>query len=225
MKNSNMKFTVIMTLVAVALLALIVVMSSKQDPETVEKETKEVDLAGQPVMGEIDAPVTLVEFGDYKCPSCKAWGEMIYPKLVEDYVLSGDVKFSFVNVLFHGEESVLGSLAGESVFKQSPKAYWDFHKSLFDAQPEENHDDKWITVDKLLEVAKAYPEINQEILRNDVEQEVTIDQVNIDEQLVKEHNVSQTPTIVINGITMADPFDYEAIKEVIDRDLEGNGNE
>ena len=49
--------------------------------------------------------------------------------------------------------------------------------------------------------------------------------MNIDEQLVKEHKVAQTPTIVINGITMADPFDYEAIKEVIDRELEGNGNE
>ena len=225
MKNSNMKFAVIITLVAVALLALIVVMSSKQDSETVENETKEVDLTGQPVMGETDAPVTLVEFGDYKCPSCKAWGEIIYPKLIEDYVLSGDVKFSYVNVLFHGEESVLGSLAGESVFKQNPKAYWDFHKSLFDAQPEVNHDDKWITIDKLLEVAKAYPEISHEILRNYIEQQLTTDQVKIDEQLVKEHNVTMTPTIVINGITMEDPFDYEAIKEVIDRELEGDGNE
>jgi len=223
MKNSNMKFTVIITLVAVALLALVVIMSSKKDPETVEVERTEVDLTGQPILGETNAPVTVVEFGDYKCPSCKAWGERVYPQLVEDYVSSGDVNFSYVNVLFHGEESILGALAGESVLKQSPNKYWDFHKSLFAEQPEVNHDGEWITIDKLLEVAKAYPEIDQEVLRNDVEQQLTMDQVKIDDQLVKKHKVAQTPTIVINGVTMEDPFDYEAIKEVIDRELEEKG--
>jgi len=225
MKNSNMKFTVIITLVAVALLALVVFMSSKKEPETLEVERTEVDLTGQPILGETNAPVTVVEFGDYKCPSCKAWGERIYPQLVEDYVSSGDVNFSYVNVLFHGKESILGALAGESVLKQSPKTYWDFHKSLFDEQPEVNHDDEWITIDKLLEVAKAYPEIDQEVLRNDVEQELTMDQVEIDDQLIKKHKVAQTPTIVINGVTMKDPFDYEAIKEAIDRELEEKTNE
>ncbi|MGE7981820.1 DsbA family protein [Solibacillus sp. NPDC093137] len=224
--NKTMKITVILTLVAVVLIAAIVVVSNNKAPNETDIVRQEVDLTGQPLLGEENAPVTVVEFGDYKCPSCKAWGEMIYPQLVEDYVLSGDVNFSYVNVLFHGEESVLASLGAESVYKQDPEVYWDFHKKVFDAQPEAaKHDDVWVTTEKLLEIASEYPSINQEQLRRDIDEELTMEQVITDKELFEEHQVSQTPTIKINGSTMEDPFDYEAIKEVINRELEVDKNE
>jgi len=225
MNKLNMKFTVILTVIAIALLAVITIFISNQTPDESEIQREEVDLTGQPVLGQENAPVTVVEFGDFKCPSCKAWGETVYPQLVQDYILSGDVKFSYVNVLFHGKESVLGAMAAESVYKQDPTVYWDFHKSLFDAQPTENHDALWITTEKVLEIAKETPSINQVQLKQDVDQELTAEQVNVDKYLFTKHNVSQTPTININGITMEDPFDYEAIKEVIDRELEASKNE
>lgn len=225
MNKSNMKFTVILTVFAIALLALITIFISNQTPDESEIQREEVDLTGQPVLGQENAPVTVVEFGDFKCPSCKAWGETVYPQLVQDYIFSGEVKFAYVNVLFHGKESVLGAMAAESVYKQDQDVYWDFHKSLFDAQPTENHDAEWITTEKVLEIAKGTPSINQEQLKQDVDQELTAEQVNIDKDLFTKHNVSQTPTININGITMEDPFDYEAIKEVIDRELEASKNE
>ncbi|MEJ9282410.1 thioredoxin domain-containing protein, partial [Ureibacillus thermosphaericus] len=162
MKNLNMKFAVILTLVAVVIIAAIVIIGSNQAPKEAEIVRNEVDITGQPLFGEENAPVTVVEFGDFKCPSCKAWGEMIYPKLVEDYVLTGDVKFSYVNVLFHGKESVLAALGAESVYKQNPEVYWDFHKKVFSAQPEvANHDDVWVTTEKLLEIASEYPSVNR----------------------------------------------------------------
>ncbi|MBT2583226.1 thioredoxin domain-containing protein [Planococcus sp. ISL-109] len=121
-------------------------------------------------LGKEEAPVTVVEFGDFKCPSCKAWGETVYPQLVEDYVDTGEVKFSYINVLFHGDESTLASLAAESVYQQSPKAYWDFYKALFAAQPEQKHDAAWVTPEKVLEVAAEFPSIDQGKLESDMEQ-------------------------------------------------------
>ncbi|MET1014626.1 MAG: thioredoxin domain-containing protein [Paenisporosarcina sp.] len=226
MKNSNMKFAVIVTIVAIALLAVIVVMSSNKSKEQqTVAEKSEVELTGQPILGEQNAPVTVVEFGDFKCPSCKAWGETIYPQLVEDYLIPGDIKFSYVNVLFHGEESIIGAMAAESVFKQDPASYWDFHKAVYDAQPEVNHDDVWLSKEKMLEVAKDFPTIKQDILTKDLEEELTMPQVTIDEKLYKKHKVTQTPTIVINGMTIEDPFNYEAIKQMIDQELEVTQND
>ncbi len=221
-----MKFAVILTLVAVVLLAAIVIISNKQAPDESEIVRVDVDLTGQPILGEESAPVTVVEFGDFKCPSCKVWGEKIYPQLVEDYVLSGKVKFSYVNVLFHGKESVVAAMGAESVYKQDPNVYWDFQKKVFASQPEvASHDDVWVTTDKLIELASEFPSINQEQLKQDVDKELTMDQVNIDKELFTKHNVSQTPTIKINGVTMEDPFDYEAIKKVIESELEADKNE
>ncbi|MEJ9282274.1 DsbA family protein [Ureibacillus thermosphaericus] len=67
--------------------------------------------------------------------------------------------------------------------------------------------------------------LNQEQLKQDIDKQLTLEQVEIDKELYEKHNVSQTPTININGITMEDPFDYEAIKEVIDREIEASKNE
>ncbi|AQU79525.1 DsbA family protein [Planococcus faecalis] len=223
MKNKNnksgMKLLVLLTTLAVIILVAIVIFTNQQ--ETPAVETAEINTSGQPTLGEEEAPVTVVEFGDFKCPSCKVWGETVYSQLVEDYIDKGDVKFSYINVLFHGEESTLASLAAESVYQQSPEAYWDFHKALFAAQPEVNHDAAWVTPKKVLEVAVAYPSIDQTKLKEDMEQQATMDAVEIDTVLVEEAGVAQTPTIVINGQTVEDPFDYEAIKELIEQELTG----
>lgn len=216
-KQSGMKFAVLLTLLAVGILAAIVVLTNQQTASTVE--TGEVDITGQPTLGESDAPVTVVEFGDFKCPSCKAWGEMVYPQLMADYVDTGDVKFSYINVLFHGNESVVGSLAAEAVYEQSPESYWDFHKALFAAQPTENHDAAWLTPEKTLEVAAEFSAVDQVQMKEDMEKQETMDKVEADEALVEEHEVAMTPTIVVNGQTLEDPFDYDAIKALIDQAL------
>ena len=212
-----MKFAVVLTLLAVGILAVVIIFSNKQEALPIKIE--QIDVTGQPSLGEKDAPVTIVEFGDFKCPSCKAWGEMIYPQLVDEYVETGKVKFSFVNVLFHGKESTLGSIAAESVFERSPDLYWNFHQALFDAQPVENHNAQWITPERILEIASGFPDIDQTLLKEDMEQEATMESVKIDEDLVKEAGISMTPTIVINGKIMENPFDYEAIKAAIEQEI------
>lgn len=218
-KQSKMKWIVLATAVLAVIVSVIVVFLNQEEAPAVE--TAQVDVSGQPTLGEGNAPVTVVEYGDFKCPSCKAWGEMVYPQLVEDYVETGKVKFSYINVFFHGNESVLGSLAAESVYEQSPEIYWEFHKALYDAQPVEDHGAAWITPEKLMEVASAFPEIDQVRLKEDIEQVSQQEQLQKDEALVEEAGVSQTPTISVNGQQLEDPFDYDAIKALIDQELEG----
>ena len=96
------------------------------------------------------------------------------------------MQFSFVNVLFHGDESTLGSIAAESVFERSPSIYWDFHHALYDAQPAENHDAEWVTPERILEIASDFPEIDQTLLKEDMEQQATMEKVKLDEDLVRE---------------------------------------
>lgn len=219
-KNSGMKIAVILTIIILGGLTALVVINSESKNE--ENEVKLLPTEGQPILGKANAPVTVVEFGDFKCPSCKAWGETIFPRLVSEYVDTGKVKFSYINVLFHGEESKLGSIAAESVLKNSPDAYWDFHKGLFKEQPSKNHDALWINQKKILEVASGVPGIDLDKLKTDIEQESELGAVNKDTELVEEFNIQKSPTIIINGTMLEDPFDYEKIKTHIDQELEGN---
>ena len=221
-KSSGFKIAVILTIIILGLMTAWVVINNMKSSTIEEPSTGKLPpTQGQPTIGEADAPVTVVEFGDYKCPSCKAWGERVFPELVKDYIDTGKVKFSYINVLFHGEESELASLAAESVFKNSPNAYWDFHKELFKEQPSQNHDALWITPEKIIEVGSNFPNIDLQKLKMDIEQQSVIEEVNKDAELVKEFSIQQTPTIMVNGTMLEDPFDYEKIKILIEKELEG----
>ena len=218
-KSSPMKYLVIITLVIVVLLVSIVLLTnkSKDTDETLESHPS---TENQPTIGEKDAPVSIVEFGDFKCPACKAWGEQIYPKLKTEFIDTGKANFSYINTLFHGEESALGALAAESVFVNDPDSYFEFHKELFNQQPTTDHDAAWITVEKLMEVAGETTDMDISQLKQDVEQGTGIEAVEVDKSLVEEFEIQQTPTIVINGTKLEDPYDYERIKELIE---EGQG--
>ena len=223
MKNSQK--IVIGTLVLFAVIVGLVLFLNRED-ETAQETVETTDskghpsIEGQPTLGEADAPVSIVEFGDYKCPSCKQWGEVVYPKLIEDYINTGKAKFSYINVLFHGNESILAALASESVYKQDPENFWAFHKAVFDAQPAtQEHDNPWVTVDKMKEIAASTsPNTDLAQLEADLNTEGTsvAEDVSKDDGLVKEYNVPFTPTIIIDGVMLEDQFDYEKIISLIE---------
>ncbi|WP_155591224.1 DsbA family protein [Lysinibacillus cavernae] len=219
-KNIGAKLAVILTLLIFVFVALIVVLNQKDEPVTEKAPTGPPSIEDQPLFGESTAPVTIVEFGDFKCPACKAWGDTVFPRLVEDYIDSGEVNFAYVNVPFHGQESILAALAAESVYQQDPSAYWEFHKTLFSSQPETaKHDELWVTTEKLLELTSTIPSISPEKLTQDLEQELTMPQVETDTALYKKHGVGVTPTIIIGDKKISDPFDYEEIQKIIKEEL------
>lgn len=219
-KNIGTKLAVFLTLLVFVSVALIVVLNQKNDSVPEKAPTEPPSIEGQPLFGKSNAPVTIVEFGDFKCPACKAWGDTVFPKLVEEYIESGNVNFAYVNVPFHGQESILAALAAESVYKQDPSVYWDFHKTLFSSQPETaKHDELWVTTEKLLELTSTMPSISPEKLRQDLEQELTMPEVETDTALYKENGVGVTPTIIIADKKISDPFDYEEIRNVIEEKL------
>lgn len=219
-KKSPMTIIMIVTLTVIGLITLLVIVTNSGTPNGTTFDTPP-PVENQPTIGDENAPVSVVEFGDFKCPACKQWGEEVYPQLLADYVESGDVKFSYINVLFHGQESYIASLASEAAYNQNPGAYWDFHKEVFNQQPAA-HDDAWVTIDKMAEIASGIDGIDAEQLRADIEDEVFADQVNQDNQLVQQYEVELTPSIMINDTMIEEPFNYEAISELIEEELEGD---
>ncbi|MBM7660042.1 protein-disulfide isomerase [Bacillus mesophilus] len=213
----------VITLFSFILIAVLVVVSNmKEDTSNEIQFDQQPSIEGQPILGDENAPVTVVEFGDFKCPACKAWGDTVFHDLVSEYVDTGKVKFVYVNVLFHGKESQLGSLAAETVLQQNPDAYWEFHKKLYEAQPSSaNHDSLWLTKEKVVEIAGSIPAIDLDQFKSELEKLTEIEELNKDSKLVEEFKVSLTPTIMVNDVQLEDPFDYEKIKSLIEEELEG----
>ena len=98
--KSGSSFFWIVIVVAVVLLALIVFLSKQSSDEPKQEETFSFDYSNQPFEGDENAPVEIVEFGDYKCPACKDFNDTVYPVIQKDLIETGKAKLYFMNYPF-----------------------------------------------------------------------------------------------------------------------------
>lgn len=114
-------------------------------PKTAKKETaaaipqpptrEEIERGGA-VLGNPEAPVTIVEFSDFQCPYCEKFFQTTEKSLIEKYVKTGKVKFVYRHYAFLGPESLRAAEASECAKEQDK--FWEYHNYLFEHQGEEN---------------------------------------------------------------------------------------
>jgi protein-disulfide isomerase len=61
--------------------------------ERAPDQTVRVDVAGAPVLGRPDAPLTLVEFTDLQCPFCRTFHVGTFERLKREYIDTGKLRF------------------------------------------------------------------------------------------------------------------------------------
>ena len=86
--------------------------------------------------GDPDAPVTMIEFGDFQCPFCGRFYVQTESQIDEAYIQSGKVRFGYFNFAFLGPESTWAAEAAECASDQDK--YWEYHDVLFSNQSGEN---------------------------------------------------------------------------------------
>ncbi len=218
-KNKQGNLTMITGVIAVLLLIGIGLYSafSSIGGGSSNNETKaaysEISLEGQPVYGQEDAPVTIVEFVDFKCPSCKEFHEGIFPQLKKDFIDKGKAKMVLVNFPVLAEDSTTAAMAGEAVFNQDKEAVWKYYEALFDSQPRE------FTSEFLVELAeKELPEIDAKKLEQELKENTYASAVSDDQIIGRKLEIHSTPTILVNGKEV-EAFNYPAIKAAIEEEL------
>lgn len=101
-------------------------------PQPPTKGTVSID--DDPMIGDKNAPVTIVEFSDYECPFCKRHFDQTLPQLMEKYVNTGKVKIVYRDfpLSFHdpmaSKEAVAANCADE---QGGDKKYFEFHDEIF----------------------------------------------------------------------------------------------
>jgi protein-disulfide isomerase len=101
-----------------------------------------IELGGHPVMGSLDAPVTIYYWSEYQCPFCARFDAETLPKLIENYVATGDVRVVFIEFPYLGADSMTAAVMNQCVWRvvndSNPDAYWRWHSAVFEAQEKEN---------------------------------------------------------------------------------------
>tara|TARA_Y100000310_G_scaffold38326_1_gene35938 strand:+ start:11410 stop:12180 length:771 start_codon:yes stop_codon:yes gene_type:complete len=172
----------------------------------------DVDEDDDPVLGDKNAPVTIVSFEDYQCPFCKKAFDQTLPLLKKEYIDTGKAKLVFRDypLGFHPEA---GPAAEASECADDQGKFWEYHDELFNNQQSLGRDlyiklagDLGLDVDKF----------TQCIDNGDFKQEVQND-FSYGSQV----GVSGTPTFFINGVKLVGAVPYQNFKQIIDAELSG----
>ena len=122
-------------------------------------DIKDVSTAGEPFIGNPNAPVTIAYYSDYQCPFCKKFETENLPTLKADYVDTGKIKIVFKDFVFLGPDSQTAALFARAVWNLYPSQYFTWREAMFNAQGEENSGfDSRANIEKL---TATIPGINQ----------------------------------------------------------------
>lgn len=85
------------------------------------------------ILGEVDAPVTIVEFGDFECPFCKRMHDDAGKQIRAEYVKTGKVRMVYRDfpLSFHPSAVPAAEAAGCA---QDQGKFWEYHDALFERQ-------------------------------------------------------------------------------------------
>ncbi|MDE1843082.1 MAG: DsbA family protein [Thaumarchaeota archaeon] len=84
---------------------------------------------GSPMLGDPNAKITIVEFGDYQCTYCHLFHQNTKDALFQQYVDTGKINFVFRDYPLNGPDSVFAADAAYCAGDQGK--YWQYHDELY----------------------------------------------------------------------------------------------
>jgi protein-disulfide isomerase len=147
-----------------------------------------------PVEGQADAPVTIIEFGDYQCPKCQDWFHNEKPAIYSEFIVKGIAKLYFVDFAWEGEHSVLAAQATYCANDQGK--FQEYHSALYNNQG--GIQDGWADADSLQQFAVDLG-LDSEKFNECLDSGTYADRVSYNTEVGTSHGVQATPYFFIVG--------------------------
>jgi protein-disulfide isomerase len=145
-------------------------------------------------LGEDNAPVSVEFYSDFQCPYCRQAVETTLPQLIDRYVTTGKVKFTYQPYSFLGNESVYAAQYAYCANEQGK--FWEYKEALFSNQKGENQGG--FTPTRLLAIGN-FVGLDMDQFKACGQSNKYAAQVKKDLQNGSEKNVQGTPTYFVNG--------------------------
>ena len=95
---------------------------------------RNISLDDDPMKGNPDAPITIIEFSDFQCPFCAKFHETTLPQLEKNYISTGKVNFVYRDFPIQSihPNAIPAALASECADDQGK--FWEIHDMIFKNQ-------------------------------------------------------------------------------------------
>jgi len=168
-----------------------------------------------PSYGTPGAPAVLVIFSDFECPLCKQEAQTLKDHLLLTYPTQVRVYFKDFPLDPIHPWARTAAIAGRCIFRENPKAFWDYHDWMYAHQEEIKPDN---VKAKIMEFAAA-KNLDAVQLGRCLDEKTTEGEVNASVAQGKSLGVDATPTIFLNGRPLVGNVPWEQLKTIIDEEL------
>ena len=190
MKNAYFAIMAIPVIIGVLVVAYMAQEPSESDTIT----TARLLDGASPILGNADARITIIEWGDYQCEFCHRFHENTLDTIKEKYVDTGAVNIVFRDFVLNGPDSELAALASHCAEDQG--MFWEYHDTLYENWGGERTG--WITNDSLLALAVSL-DLDIAEFNSCLDSKSHIDRVRESTRYGKSIDISATPTFLISN--------------------------
>ena len=192
---------------------------SDEQPKVV-KISKDND----PIRGDPDAPITIIEFSDYQCPFCARFYIQTLPLIMEEYIEQGKANLVYRDFPIQSSHpnAMPAAVAAECANEQ--EKYWEYHDMLFERQQVWNNLEIGAAVATFKQFATEI-ELEQTKFDSCLDNGKYLEEVRNDLNDGRGYGVDGTPGFFIGNdqigyvkLSGAQPF--ESFKQVIDSQLD-----
>ena len=174
------------------------------------------------VLGDPNAPVTLIEFSDFQCPFCRKFYKETLPQIKKEYILTGKAKLVYRDFpLVQIHPGATPAAEGAECAKDQGK-FWEMHDAIFDEQEKLGSGTIQFTSDDVKKWAANIgldtSKFNQCLDSGKYKQEVEKDLAD-----GSASGVNGTPATFINGRLVSGAQPFSAFKLIIDEELKKLG--
>lgn len=169
--------------------------------------------SGDKGIGDPDAPVTITEYTDFQCPFCARHSRRAFPRIVREFVVSGDVYYRirhFPLSRMH-PRAVPAALASECAANQ--EAFWPYKELLMRNQDR-------LSGKVFLQLARTAGVPDPERFRACLTDQKPMSTVRAEFREAQERGVRATPTLFVGDEEISGAQPYRKIQEVIRRQLD-----
>jgi len=163
------------------------------------------------VLGNPDAAVSIVEYGDFQWPGCRQFARVVEPVIEETFVATGQAKFEYRDYAFLSEGSALAAEAARCADDQG--AFWGYHDLIF-----YNVDNPQLPgLERTsFDLFALYLELDMESFGACMDNHTHQAAVNESRQQASAIGVSGTPAILLNGQLITGIESYDELFQMIE---------
>ncbi len=166
------------------------------------------------VVGSANAPIEIIEYADFECPTCGQFASVIEPDIRTNFVNTGKIRWRFIDYPLPMHHNTWNASRAAACADQQGK-FWEMHDMIFQNQDRWNSEATRSPDGQFKDYAKQLG-LNTSQFNQCLDSKQMQAKIQAHMKLAEAAHVQGTPTFVIGGQSHEGMETYDQLKKLID---------